>query len=78
MVAKVFKSGNSRAIRIPKGLLPENVEYVDIEVTKEGLVIRPKKFTLDDLFEVIKQNKEVTEEFLSDRAQPKVQQRDLF
>lgn len=42
MITKVFKSGNSQAVRIPKELsLPEG----DVEILKRGdeLVIRPVK-----------------------------------
>ncbi len=44
MVAKVFKTSNSRVIRIPKSLLPD-VEYDDIEVMKEASNLSKKVYT---------------------------------
>jgi len=78
MVAKVFKSGNSKAIRIPKGLLPDDVEFVEIEVQNGGFLVRPKRFSLDTLYELIEKNRVFTEDFLDDRDQPPAQKRELF
>jgi antitoxin VapB len=43
MTAKVFKNGNSKAIRIPKNFLDNDIDLV--EITKEGnkIIITPKK-----------------------------------
>ncbi len=78
MTAKLFKNGNSKAIRIPKEFLDDNTELV--EITKEGnkIVITPKKNTIDELFELIEQNKNITKGFLTDRNQPKLQEREIF
>jgi antitoxin VapB len=77
MVAKVFKSGNSKAIRIPKGVL-EGVDMVELTIKNDNIIITPKKSSLDELFEVIEQNKEITKDFLDDRNQPLPQERELF
>ena len=77
MVAKIFKSGNSRAIRIPKGVL-ENTKFVEIKIEGDRLIIEPKKTTLDELYEQIEKNREFTQDFLNDRNQPKPQERELF
>jgi len=42
MIAKVFKSGNSKAIRIPKGVL-DNVDLVELTIKKDKIIITPKK-----------------------------------
>ena len=78
MTAKLFKNGNSKAIRIPKEFLDDNIELV--EITKEGdkIVITPKKNTINELFELIEQNKNITKDFLTDRNQPKLQEREIF
>ncbi len=78
MTAKVFKNGNSRAIRIPKGILPEDIDEVIIEKMGDGLIIKPKRNNIDLLFELIENNKNITDGFLDERNQPPVQNRDLF
>lgn len=77
MIAKIFKSGNSRAIRIPKGVL-ENVELVELEIKDDKIIITPKNNNIDKLFELIEKNKDITKDFLNDRLQPLPQERDLF
>jgi virulence-associated protein VagC len=42
MLAKVFKSGNSLALRLPKELHPEEGE-VDIEVVGDRWIVSPRK-----------------------------------
>jgi antitoxin VapB len=78
MTVKLFKNGNSKAVRIPKEYLDSNTELV--EITKEGnkIIITPKKNTLDELFELIEKSKDVTNDFLIDRNQPKTQEREIF
>jgi len=42
MLSRIFKSGNSLAVRIPKELaFPEATQEVDIERKGDALVIRP-------------------------------------
>jgi virulence-associated protein VagC len=74
MVAKIFKSGNSKAIRIPKGVL-EGEDIVELIIKNDKIIITPKKNSLDKLFELIEQNKEITKDFLDDRNQPLPQDR---
>ncbi|MDO9226820.1 MAG: AbrB/MazE/SpoVT family DNA-binding domain-containing protein [Pseudomonadota bacterium] len=48
MRTRVFKSGNSQAVRIPKEMqLPSEVKEVEIEVVPEGVLIRlePRRLT---------------------------------
>jgi antitoxin VapB len=54
MLTRVFKSGNSLAVRIPKELaIVEASQEVEIERVGNTLVIRPvEKKTLGDLMEI--------------------------
>lgn len=54
MLTRVFKSGNSLAIRIPKELaIAEASQEVEIERVGNTLVVRPvEKKTLDDLMDI--------------------------
>jgi antitoxin VapB len=78
MTVKVFKNGNSKAIRIPKEFLDGYTELM--EITKEGnkIIITPKNNTIDELFELIEQNTDITKDFLTDRTQPLAQEREIF
>jgi len=78
MTAKLFKNGNSKAVRIPKEFLDNDIELV--EITKEGnkIIITPKQNSLNELFELIENNKDITNDFLNDRNQPMPQEREIF
>lgn len=54
MLTRVFKSGNSLAIRIPKELaIAEASQEVEIERVGNTLVVKPvEKKTLDDLMDI--------------------------
>ena len=78
MVVKLFKNGNSKAVRIPKDFLDENVETVEIKKEGKKIVITPKKSSLEELFHFIEKNKEYTKNFLNDRNQPLPQEREIF
>ena len=78
MTAKLFKNGNSKAIRIPKDFLDNDVELVDIKKEGDKIIITPKKNLLDELFQLIESNKDITKDFLNDRNQPFPQEREIF
>jgi virulence-associated protein VagC len=78
MITKVFKNGNSKAIRIPKNFIDDNVELVEIKKEGNKIVIIPKKNSLDELFELIEKNKEITKDFLDDRNQPLTPSKEIF
>lgn len=78
MVVKLFKNGNSKAVRIPKRFLEDDVELVEITKKGEQIIITPKKNSFDKLFELIEKNKDVTKDFLNDRNQPLPQKREIF
>ena len=52
ITTRVFKSGNSQAVRIPKEFQLD-VEEVEIFSRDGELVIRPKKDNLADVFDLI-------------------------
>ena len=78
MIAKLFKNGNSKAVRIPKEFLENGVELVEITKKGEQIIITPKKNSFDELFELIEKNKNITKDFLNDRNQPLPQEREIF
>ena len=79
MLVKVFKNGNSKAIRIPKSFLDEDVELLEITKKDNKIILTPKtKSSLDELFELIEKNRDIIKDFLDDRKQPLPQKRELF
>ncbi len=79
MLVKVFKNGNSKAVRIPKSFLSEDIELLEITKKDNKIILTPKtKSSLDELFELIEKNKDITKDFLDDRKQPLPQERDIF
>jgi antitoxin VapB len=70
--AKIFRSGNSQAVRIPKAFQMEGDE-VEIERKGELLLLRPKKRSWDTFSESLHK---FTEDFMRDgRDQAPVQKR---
>ena len=70
--AKVFKSGNRQAVRIPKEFQLEDDE-VEIRRKGDALILRPKKRSWTALFESLEK---FTKDFMAEgRNQPPVQKR---
>ena len=70
--AKVFKSGNSQAVRIPKEFHLKDNE-VEIHRKGDSLILRPKKRSWAALFESLDK---FTEDFMAEgRSQPPMQKR---
>ena len=70
--AKIFRSGNSQAVRIPKEF---QLEGDEVEIQKRGtsLVLRPKRTSWSTLFDSLDK---FTEDFMKDgRNQPPPQKR---
>ena len=70
--AKVFKSGNSQAVRIPKEF---HLEGEEVEIRRKGdsLILRPKKRSWAALIESLDK---FTDDFMAEgRHQPSVQKR---
>ena len=74
---KVFKSGNSYAVRLPKEF---RLNCDTVYIKKEGnrIVLIPPNNKWDNLFDKLRNSKELTDDFLSERNQPLPQERELF
>ena len=71
--AKIFRSGNSQAVRIPKEFQMEG-EEVEIQRRGAALVLRPRKKSWSSLIESLQR---FTDDFMKrGRKQPRVQRRD--
>ncbi len=74
---KVFKSGNSYAVRLPKEF---RLNCDTVYIKKEGnrIVLIPPDSKWDNLFDKLRNSKELANDFLSKRNQPLPQDRELF
>lgn len=72
---KVFKSGNSQAVRLPKQFQFTGIEEVYIKKQGDAIILIPKEKRWDILFESLN---EFSDDFLKDREQPKEQERGEF
>lgn len=75
-LAKVFQNGRSQAIRIPKEFRVDTQE-VFIEKVGETLIIRPKKENKWESFFLLLDEVD-TSDFLIDRVQPPLDDKELF
>lgn len=72
----VFTSNRSQAVRLPKAVaFPENVHVVDVLKIGRSRVIVPKGQRWDDLF---LNGPRVSADFMSEREQPTVEERESF
>jgi len=74
---KVFKSGNSLAVRLPKEFAVKEKELYITKVGNRILMFPPDK-KWDVIFEELNSIQELCKDFLEDRNQPKPQERELF
>ena len=73
--ARVFKSDQSQAVRLPKAVaLPETVKQVDIVALGRSRLIAPAGEAWDSWFD----GEGVTDDFMNDREQPVNQERETF
>ena len=71
--AKIFKSGNSQAVRIPKEFQLEGTE-VEVERRGDTLILRPKRRSWAPFLESLEQ---FSDDFMkTGREQPDAQDRD--
>ena len=73
--AKIFKSGNSQAVRLPKEL---QFDVSEVEIFRRGdeIVLRKKPQNLARVFELLT---DMSEDFMENgRRQPFVQEREPF
>ncbi|HEX4156853.1 MAG TPA: type II toxin-antitoxin system VapB family antitoxin [Rhizomicrobium sp.] len=70
----VFKSNRSQAVRLPKAVaFPDDVHQVEIVKIGRSRLVSPAGQRWDDLFQ---QGPRASDDFLRDRNQPDVQERE--
>ena len=73
--ASVFKSNKSQAVRLPKSVaLPNDVKRVDVVAIGNTRILTPEGTSWDEWFD----GDSVTDDFMSEREQPKDQLREDF
>jgi antitoxin VapB len=71
--ARIFKTNRNQAIRLPKQLaFPEGVTHVEIFRRGDALLVVPSGRSWDDFFDA----SGVSQDFMAQRDQPAIQQRD--
>jgi antitoxin VapB len=73
LTAKVFTSGNSQAVRIPKELRTDKKEFI-IRKMGDGYMLLPKD---DPWFAIRESMGKIPDDFMNDREQPRDQERDF-
>ena len=69
----VFKSNRSQAVRLPKAVaLPESVKHVEVVRLGESRLITPADSAWDTFFD----GPAASEDFMADRGEPDVQERE--
>jgi antitoxin VapB len=75
METSVFLSNRSQAVRLPKAVaLPEDVKRVEIIAIGRTRLITPAGESWDNWFE----GGSVTDDFMSEREQPEMQEREAL
>ncbi|HDX5436681.1 TPA: toxin-antitoxin system antitoxin VapB [Escherichia coli] len=75
METTVFLSNRSQAVRLPKAVaLPEDVKKVDVIAIGRTRIITPAGESWDSWFD----GDSVSADFMNDREQPAVQERESF
>ncbi|EEZ9068243.1 toxin-antitoxin system antitoxin VapB [Escherichia coli] len=75
METTVFLSNRSQAVRLPKAVaLPEDVKKVDVTAVGRTRIITPAGESWDSWFD----GDSVSADFMNDREQPAVQERESF
>lgn len=76
-IAKIFKNGQSQAVRLPKEFRFENQEELFVKKIEDGIILLPKndKSVWDNMFDRLD---EFSDDFMQDRVQPTQNREDLF
>ncbi len=76
-VAKLFKNGQSQAVRLPKEFRFENQEELFIKRVEDGVILMPKndKSVWEHMFERLD---EFSDDFMQTRVQPTQTREGLF
>ena len=75
--AKLFKNGQSQAVRLPKEFRFENQNEVFIKKVKDGILLMPKndKNIWDEMFDKLN---DFSSDFMNEREQPIQKREELF
>ena len=76
-IAKIFKNGQSQAVRLPKEFRFENQEELFVKKVEDGIILLPKndKSVWDNMFDKLD---EFSDDFMETRVQPTQNRKDLF
>ena len=76
-IAKIFKNGQSQAVRLPKEFRFENQEELFVKKIEDGIILLPKndKSVWDNMFDRLD---EFSDDFMETRIQPSQNREDLF
>ena len=76
MTAKIFKNGQSQAVRLPKKFRFENQKEVFIKRYKTGVLLIPKSKDVWDV--MIESLDRFSEDFMQERSQPEQKREEIF
>ncbi len=76
-IAKIFKNGQSQAVRLPKKFRIENQDELFIKKVENGIILLSKndKSVWDNMFNRLD---EFSDDFMNERVQPTQNREDLF
>lgn len=76
-IAKIFKNGQSQAVRLPKEFRFENQEELFIKKSGDGVLLLPKndKTVWEHMFDSLD---EFSEDYMNERVQPEQTRENLF
>jgi antitoxin VapB len=76
-IAKIFKNGQSQAVRLPKEFRFENQDELFVKKVENGIILLPKndKSIWDNMFDKLD---EFSDDFMEMRIQPSQNREDLF
>ena len=76
-IAKIFKNGQSQAVRLPKEFRFENQEELFVKKVQNGIILLAKndKSVWDNMFDRLD---EFSDDFMKTRVQPAQNREDLF
>ena len=76
MTAKIFKNGQSQAVRLPKEFRFENQKEVFIKRYKKGVLLIPKSKDVWDV--MIESLDQFSDDFMQERTQPAQSREEIF
>ena len=76
-IAKIFKNGQSQAVRLPKKFRFENQDELFVKKVENGIILLSKndKSVWDNMFN---RQDEFSDDFMNERVQPTQNREDLF